>query len=210
MNALAGSTYPLRRLSRHTEARQRLDAAFERLRETKNYPADKVRPGSELEYTLCALGDYEADTGHIPRAIDIYWRNESRRYWRGGLNLKPSLSDAADMLAPVRCTCGDQRRASQSEPAFRDRKPAVWAFGVIGCEASGATSSSVINSMRRASAHEKIHAAVISWRIALIPRRGSHSPYCSAVSVWQVDILRSVREADCTGHHIEGIHSGIR
>ena len=72
VSALAGSTYPLRELGRSTEARQRLDAAFERLRQVKAYPAEQIRPGSEADLTLCALADYEANRGEVHRAIEIY------------------------------------------------------------------------------------------------------------------------------------------
>jgi tetratricopeptide (TPR) repeat protein len=70
--SLVGSAYPLRQLGRFDEARQRLDAAFERLREVKAYPAEKIKPGSEPDLTLCALADYEADRGEIQRSIVIY------------------------------------------------------------------------------------------------------------------------------------------
>jgi tRNA A-37 threonylcarbamoyl transferase component Bud32/tetratricopeptide (TPR) repeat protein len=69
---LAGSSYPLRRMGRAAEARQRLDAAFERLRQLKFYPADKVETGSEAEEALRALADHEAETGNLPRALQVY------------------------------------------------------------------------------------------------------------------------------------------
>jgi hypothetical protein len=72
VSALAGSTYPLRRLGRPAEARQRLDGAFERLRHAKSYPAERIKPGSEPDEALCALADYEAGRGNIPEAIEIY------------------------------------------------------------------------------------------------------------------------------------------
>ena len=46
VSALAGSSYSLRGLNRLADARQRVDAAFERLRQLKLYPAGKVEPGS--------------------------------------------------------------------------------------------------------------------------------------------------------------------
>jgi serine/threonine protein kinase len=69
---LAGSSYALRRMGRPAEARQRLDAAFERLRQLKYYPADKIEPGSEAEESLRALADHEAETGNVPRALQLY------------------------------------------------------------------------------------------------------------------------------------------
>ena len=72
VSALVGSSYALRRLGRVVEARQRLDAAFERLTQLKLYPSPKVELGSEAEETLRALADYEAGNGAFPRAIQIY------------------------------------------------------------------------------------------------------------------------------------------
>lgn len=72
VSALVGSSYPLRRLGRPAEARQRLDAAFDRLRQLKLYPAERIKPGSEAEGTLRALADYEAGNGNAARAVGIY------------------------------------------------------------------------------------------------------------------------------------------
>jgi tetratricopeptide (TPR) repeat protein len=72
VSALVGSSYALRRLGRPAEARQRLDAAFERLTQLKLYPSPKVELGSEAEETLRALADFEAGNGAFPRAIEIY------------------------------------------------------------------------------------------------------------------------------------------
>jgi len=72
VDALAGSSYPLRHLGRSAEARQRLDTAFERLKQLKLYPAEKVTPGSVTFKSLRALADLEADNGNIPRAMETY------------------------------------------------------------------------------------------------------------------------------------------
>ena len=72
VNALAGSSYPLRHLGHPAEARQRLEAAFQLLSQLKLYPADKIEPGSETSNTLCALADHEAETGNGARAIEVY------------------------------------------------------------------------------------------------------------------------------------------
>jgi tetratricopeptide (TPR) repeat protein len=72
VSALVGSTYPLRRLGCVIEARQRLDAAFERLSQLKLYPSPQVKLGSEADDTLRALADYKAGNGNFPRAIEIY------------------------------------------------------------------------------------------------------------------------------------------
>jgi serine/threonine protein kinase len=72
VNLLAGSSYALRQLGRGSEARQRLEAALERLKQLKFYPADKIDLGSEAADTLRALADFEADNGNLPRAIEMY------------------------------------------------------------------------------------------------------------------------------------------
>jgi serine/threonine-protein kinase len=68
--SLAGSTYPLRRLGRGAEARQRLDAAFARLRELKMYPAEKIEVGSELHDALLALAEHHLAEGDTRRALE--------------------------------------------------------------------------------------------------------------------------------------------
>jgi hypothetical protein len=72
VSALVGSSYAVRMLRRPAEARQRLDAAFDRLRQLKLYPTEKVKLGSEAEDALRADADYEAGTGNLPGAITIH------------------------------------------------------------------------------------------------------------------------------------------
>lgn len=72
VRALAGSSYPLRRLGRYPEARSRLDAALSRLSQLKLYPAEQIELGSEADDTLRALADHEAARGKIQRAVEIY------------------------------------------------------------------------------------------------------------------------------------------
>ena len=72
VSSLAGSSYVLRRLGKVGEARQRLDLAFERLRQIGDYTTERIKPGSEAAIALSALADHEAATHNIPRAIEIY------------------------------------------------------------------------------------------------------------------------------------------
>ena len=72
VSALVGSSYALRSLGRPVEARQRLDGAFDRLRQLGLYPATKIKLGSEAEDTLRALAEYEAGNGNVQVAIGIY------------------------------------------------------------------------------------------------------------------------------------------
>jgi tetratricopeptide (TPR) repeat protein len=116
VSALAGSSYPLRRLGRGAEARQRLDAAFEILRQIKVYPADKVKPGSEPDAALCALAAYEADNGDIPAAIGAYEKLLGQiEAWQP----KPetSLADAVDISRVYTALATLRRRAHQTDVA---------------------------------------------------------------------------------------------
>lgn len=70
--ALADSTYPLRQIGRAAEVRERLDGAFARLKDLKLYPAKQIAPGSEPDYALRALADYEAGSGRIRQGVAIY------------------------------------------------------------------------------------------------------------------------------------------
>jgi len=70
--ALAASTYPLARLGRLNEARERLDGALGTLKDMKLYPAQQVELGSEVDDALRAEGDLEASRGDVPAAIRTY------------------------------------------------------------------------------------------------------------------------------------------
>jgi tetratricopeptide (TPR) repeat protein len=117
VRALAGSTYPLRQLGRVAEARHALDAAFERLRQLKLYPAAQITPGSEADDALCALGDFEAAGGNLQRAIEIY-----SQLIDSVLAAKPksetNLADAADLSRLYASLATLQRRAGKVDVAL--------------------------------------------------------------------------------------------
>jgi tetratricopeptide (TPR) repeat protein/tRNA A-37 threonylcarbamoyl transferase component Bud32 len=69
---LAKSSYPLRRLHRPSEAKARIDAAFAALKNTKDYPAERIRLESQAYTVVCALADHEAETGDPHHALQIY------------------------------------------------------------------------------------------------------------------------------------------
>ena len=69
---LAQSSYPLRRLHRSSEARARIDAALAILKETKDYPAEKIRPASHVYTVVCALADQKAAAGDTRLALQMY------------------------------------------------------------------------------------------------------------------------------------------
>ena len=127
VSALAGSTYPLRRLGRAAEARQRLDAAFDRLREVKSYPTEKIKPGSEPEVTLRALADYEADQGNLAEATAIYGKLICQI-----LAFKPApdtnLADAVELSRVYAEFAALQRRAHRADlaSALESRRLELW------------------------------------------------------------------------------------
>jgi tRNA A-37 threonylcarbamoyl transferase component Bud32/tetratricopeptide (TPR) repeat protein len=127
VSALAGSIYPLRRLGRTAEARQRLDAAFERLRQLKVYPAEKIKPGSEPDEALCALADYEAGNGNIPKAIGIY-EELLEKIQAAKLNPETNLLDAVDMSRVYSALVDLHRRARQPDAAavLEARRLELW------------------------------------------------------------------------------------
>ena len=69
---LAGSSYALRRLNRAAEARQRIDAAARLLRETNDFPENRINPDSEAEKVWAALADHLAETGQPQSGAATY------------------------------------------------------------------------------------------------------------------------------------------
>jgi tRNA A-37 threonylcarbamoyl transferase component Bud32/tetratricopeptide (TPR) repeat protein len=116
VSVLAGSVYPLRSLGRNAEAHQRLQGAFERLRQVNSYPAEKIRPGSEPDLTLCALADYQAGNGHLSDAIQTY--NELlRRVVAWGPRTDDSLADATHVSRIYASLAPLYEQAHQNEQA---------------------------------------------------------------------------------------------
>ena len=69
---LASSSYPLRRLNRSADARRRLAEAVAILKETNEYPAARIRLGSEAFTVLQAVADQQAAEGRKADAIAQY------------------------------------------------------------------------------------------------------------------------------------------
>jgi tetratricopeptide (TPR) repeat protein len=117
VRALVGSSYTLRELGRPAEARQRLEAAFSRLRELKLYPAEVVEPGSEADDALRAQADYEADSGDVRRAVETY-----QKLLGLIMTSKPepesNLSDAVELSNIHRALAQLYRRARQPDSAL--------------------------------------------------------------------------------------------
>ena len=72
IDLLTSSSYALRRLHRENEAAQRIDRAFEVLREMKEYPADRIVPIDSAHSVVRALADHYAETGNLAKAAASY------------------------------------------------------------------------------------------------------------------------------------------
>jgi serine/threonine protein kinase len=69
---LAGSSYAARWIHHDKDAKDRIDAAFRRLNETKDYPAESISASSEADTAMRALADHYAETGQPEQALKIY------------------------------------------------------------------------------------------------------------------------------------------
>ncbi len=94
---LAGSSYAARWMHREGDAKARIESAFRLLRDTGDYPAAVLKPGTEADIALRALADHDAETGRLDQAIRSY--QELRR------SLLASNPDArSDLLNAVSLT----------------------------------------------------------------------------------------------------------
>jgi hypothetical protein len=96
IDALAASTYPLRNLGRPSEARRRLDGAFDRLKQLNLYPAQTVTSGSVAFKALRALADLESSSANTRHALEIY-QNLLQLTAAAGNDPQNSLEDALDL-----------------------------------------------------------------------------------------------------------------
>jgi hypothetical protein len=117
VEALAGSAYPLRTLGRAGDARQRLDAAFERLKALKLYPAATVSLGSITYKARRALADLEANTGNLAGAIAID-RMLLEQVQTAQSEPLTSLEDATDVSNLYRELADFYRRNREPESAL--------------------------------------------------------------------------------------------
>jgi tetratricopeptide (TPR) repeat protein len=127
VEAMVGSTYALRGLGRPAEARQRLDAAFDRLSRLKLYPAEKVTSGSVTFKALRALADLEEEKGNTPRAIEIHTRL-LEQIAAAGSDPGNSLEDAVDFGNLHGAIADLHRRSGHTDlaAAFSARHVELW------------------------------------------------------------------------------------
>jgi len=128
VRALAGSAYPLQRLGRPVEARERLDTAFIRLTELKLYPAEQIELGSESYDALSALADYEFANGNLRGAIEAY-ATLLQKISAAAPKPEDLLADAADLSRVYTSLAAVYRRAQRAELAsdLDARREKLWA-----------------------------------------------------------------------------------
>ena len=118
VSALAGSADALRRLGRRGEARDRINQALSRLRGLGDYPKERIGLSSEVDETLSALAELQADTGNVAQAIATY-----QQLLSGMLAWPPhpesNLEDACDLSRVYEALAALGRRAGQSDLAAR-------------------------------------------------------------------------------------------
>jgi tetratricopeptide (TPR) repeat protein len=116
---VANSSYPLRRLHRNAEAKARLESALAILKETNDYPAERIRLDSHAEAMATALADHEAATGNPRRGLEIY-DDLLRRIMAWGAKPEVNLPDATSISRIYRVMASLYRR-----PGANDRAAAL-------------------------------------------------------------------------------------
>jgi len=113
---LAASSYAARRLYREADARNRIDAAFRLLRDTRDYPAEIIKPGSEADRAVRALADHYAGTGQTNQAIEAY-RDLRGKVLKSNPDAPNDLLNAAQLSRLDATLAGLLRRAGRADEA---------------------------------------------------------------------------------------------
>jgi predicted Ser/Thr protein kinase/tetratricopeptide (TPR) repeat protein len=113
---LAASSYAARRLHRESDARDRIEAAFRLLRETKDYPAETIKLGSEADCLLRALADQFAESGDPNQALEAY-QDLRGKILKSNPDAQNDLLNAAQLSRLDVTLAGLLRRAGRSEEA---------------------------------------------------------------------------------------------
>ena len=113
---LANSAYPLRRLHRDAEASSRIATALDLLKQTHDYPAERIPAGSYDYAVLCSLADDQAASGDVRGAIGRY-EDLHQRVQAAGLNPKSVLQDAVNLSHLFETIAALNRRVGNGERA---------------------------------------------------------------------------------------------
>lgn len=124
---VAGSSYALRRLGRRAEAGNRVERAIDLLRQLKEYPADRIELGTEVEIALRAWADHLDETGRTERALGVYDEIRQKARFSGGEpNTNLPLADVyANLLGRIAAIEHRLKHVSQAESA-RAEVIAIW------------------------------------------------------------------------------------
>jgi hypothetical protein len=117
----------LRRLRRIPEASARIDAALVILRDTNDYPAQRIAPYSNVYGTICAYADHVADTGDLRHALQIY-EDLLRAVVASGLKPDTRLPDAVSLSRLYTIVAGLDRRTGRNDHAsvLETRRLDLW------------------------------------------------------------------------------------
>ncbi len=126
---LASSSHALTSLRRPAEAKQRIDAAFAILRETKDYPAEQVKLDSEAYAALVALADYYTELRDLHRAVETYEQlldkvMASKPEMFTDLRLAPRLSRIYEALGRLCRQTGENPKAN----SMAARRLELWQY----------------------------------------------------------------------------------
>jgi len=127
VHALAGSAFALRRLGREGDSRERLSAAFDRLRALKMYPAATVALGSEADDALRSRAEDEAASGDLEKAVDTY-RQLLDAVTKAQPKVDTSLEEATLMSRLYASIAHTSRRAGRADEAaaLDARRLSLW------------------------------------------------------------------------------------
>jgi tetratricopeptide (TPR) repeat protein len=124
---LAASSYSLRSLHHPADAKRRVDAAFAILKDTGDYPSDRIRLDGYAYPAVCALADYEAETGDPRLALQMYLQLLDRVMATkpdpfSDLRDAPKLSRFYDVVSVLYRRSGDLASAK----AMSARRGEIW------------------------------------------------------------------------------------
>jgi tetratricopeptide (TPR) repeat protein/predicted Ser/Thr protein kinase len=124
---LAGSSHAARRLHHEDDARARIGAALRLLRDTRDYPAETIKPGREADITLSALADDYAETGQPLKAIDT-WKELLRRIMASNPDTQNNLVNAVHISRVYRSLAALLGRVGRKDEAgtLAARRVELW------------------------------------------------------------------------------------
>jgi len=118
MELLAGSSYAARWVGRNAQANQRIESAFQLLRDAHEYPASKVEPMSPLDHTVRALADEYVETGQTVKALTVYQELlDKLMAWKP--DIENDLRDATCISRTWTALAEVLRRAGRKDEAVR-------------------------------------------------------------------------------------------